>query len=247
MRAWQGRAALATALGAWAGLADTGLVRHRALAGPIATVGALGSGLADGTLVADAAATMARTAAGVALGLAAGLPIGLWLGTSAARRRTLEPGLDFLRAIPPLLVFPLLLLAFGYGERARVGAVAWAAALLVALHVSHVAARARPERARALRAMGFGWWHRLRWLHAYEILPGLLTSLRHALGTGLVVAVVTEMVVGAPHGLGARAVSAQVAYDTPGLYAVIVATGLFGWTLGRALLALERRIVFWTD
>lgn len=234
------------ALLAWAGVVDTGLVRHRALAGPLATTQSVAAGFADGTLGADVAASAWRVAAGVALGLVLGAPLGLWIGTSGLRARLVEPSLDFLRAIPPLLVFPLLLLAFGYDDRARIGAVAWAAVLVVSLHVAARAGRARPERLRALRAMGASRWQLLRWHHAYEALPVTLTALRHAVATGIVVAVVTEMVVGAPHGLGSRAVQAQIAYDTADLYGVIFVTGLLGWAVGRAILGAERRLVTWS-
>lgn len=228
-------------LGAWSGLVDTGLVRHRALAGPLATIGALSAGIADGSLALDAIATLVRVAAGVTLGLALGIPLGLVSG----RRRSIEPPLDFLRAIPPLLFFPLLLLAFGYGETARVGAVAWAAALVVSMHVAAGVARASSARRRALTAMGAGAIDRLRWLHLYELAPSGMTGLRHALGAAMIVATVTEMVVGTEHGFGARAVEAQIAYDAPGLYAVIAATGLAGFVLSRLVLGLERRLIHW--
>ena len=233
------------ALGAWAALTETGIVRHRAVAGPIDTARALFAGLEDGTLLADLSASLQRLGLGVALALAVGLPLGLFVGTSARRHRLFEPGMDFLRAIPPLLVFPLLLLTFGYGDSARVGAVAYAATLVIALHVSSGVRRAPAERVDALRAMGATRWQLLRWVHFYEVLPSCLTALRHAVSTGLVVAVVTEMVVGAGEGLGSRAVNAQIAYDAPALYAVIFVTGGIGYALGSALMAAERRIVFW--
>lgn len=240
------RPPLALALGlvavaSWAAVADTGLVRHRALAGPLATAGAIAAGLADGSLAWDLSATLARMLAGVTIGAALGLPLGLASGSA----RTLEPGLDFLRAIPPLLLFPLLLLAFGYDDRARVGAVAWAAALVVSMHVAAGASRASSARRRALTAMGAGFLDRLRWLHLYELAPPLLTGLRHAVGAGTIVATVTEMVVGAEHGLGTRAVTAQIAYDAPGLYAVLVTTGAASFALSRLLLLVERRAVRW--
>jgi ABC-type nitrate/sulfonate/bicarbonate transport system permease component len=229
----------------WAALVDGGVVRHRALAGPLATLRALADGASGGGLLADVGATAARVGIGVALGLLVGLPVGLWVGISKARRQSVEPGLDFLRAVPPLLLFPLLLLAFGYGDGARVCAVAWAAALDVSLLVAAAAARVHPARLRALRAMGLGRRQLVRWLYLYEVLPGALAALRRATATGLIVAVVTEMVVGAPHGLGTRALTAQIAYDTPALYAVILATGALGFAAGKSLLALERRLVRW--
>ncbi len=229
----------------WAAFTETGLVEHRAVAGPFATAGALGAGLGSGELLLDLGATAARVGAGVLLGLLVGLPVGVFVGVSRDRARELEPGLDFLRAVPPLLIFPLLLLAFGYGESARVGVIGWAAALVISLHVAAGLAGGADQRLRTLRAMGASRWQTLKWLHVYEMLPAASTAIRHGIATGLVVAVVTEMVIGVPHGLGARAVAAQIAYETPELYAVILLTGAVGYLASRVLLVLERRIVHW--
>lgn len=232
----------ALALAAWTLTTETGALRHRAVAGPLDTLEALATGLGSGELALDLGATALRVVAGVALGLVAGLPLGAWAGSS---RRGVEPGLDFLRAIPPLLVFPLLLLALGYGEGARIALVAWASALVISMHLASGLRARSAARLRALRAMGASRWQTLRWLHAYEALPACATALRHGIATGLVVAVVSEMVVGAPHGLGARALAAQIAYEAPQLYAVILLTGACGYASGRALLALEARAARW--
>jgi len=234
---------IAVGLAIASALLDGGVVRHRALAGPIAIGRALVAALRDGSLAGDLGATLGRTLAGVALGAFAGTALGL---AAAASRRALEPSLDFLRAVPPLLVLPLLFLALGYGEPARVLAIAWAAALASSLHIGAAAARPGGERVRALRAMGASRLQIARFVGVYELAPPALVALRQAFATGLVVAVVSEMVMGAEHGLGARAVSAQIAYDTPGLWAVLCAAGAAGWSVGRAILALERRVAHWS-
>lgn len=241
VRARRGAAVLGTlALGAL--VVDGGWVRHRAIAGPLAVVRALGAAVEDGTLGADVAATVGRTALGVALGALVALAMA---APSTWTHRSVEAPLDFLRAIPPLLVFPLFCLAFGYGEAARVLSVAWAASLTISLHVGAAAAREPGERERALRAMGASPWQLVRFVRSRELVPPLLSGLRQAVATGLVVSVVTEMVIGADAGLGARAIAAQIAYDTPGLWAVLTVAGGVGWAAGRVLLSLEARVAHW--
>lgn len=221
---------------------DGGLVQHRALAGPLAILRALSCAIDDGTLAVDVLATLRRTVVGVVLGAA----LGLLLAVPAARSRdAVEAPLDFFRAIPPLLVVPLLCFAFGYGEVARTLAVAWASALTVSLHVSTALARPTGERERALAAMGASRWQLARFVRSRELVPPLLVGVRQAVALGLVVCVVTDMVIGADAGLGARAVAAQIAYDTPGLWAVLLVTGLLGFSAGRVLLSLERRVEHW--
>ncbi len=97
-----------------------------------------------------------------------------------------------------------------------------------------------------MRALGASRGQQVRWLYLYELAPTTLTALRQAVTTALVVAIVSEMVVGTARGLGTRAVSCQIAYDVPGLYAAMITAGALGLALSAALLSLERRVVSWS-
>ena len=242
----QGWLVPAAAVGLWASADALGLLQHRALAGPWATAHALITGLQDGPLLGDVAATMARAVVSVLLALLPAVVTGLWIGASRRQTRLWEPALDFVRSVPPLLVLPLFLLGLGYGNASRIAVATWAATWVMALVVAAGARQGHPERDRFLRAMGATHWQRLRWLRAFEVLPHGFVALRQGLATSLVVTVVTEMLLGAPQGLGARAMGAQIAYNTPLLYAVILLTGALGFAGAEIILAMERRWVFWT-
>lgn len=238
-------AAALAVVAAWAGVTESGLVRHRAIASPVGLLRALGDGVTSGTLLLDLGSTTARLLAGLALGLAVGIVAGLGVGGSAALARWLEAPLELLRAIPPLLFFPLLLLVFGYGDMARVAAAALAVALVVSLHVAAGVRRLPQTRARFLRALNATRWQRVRWHLAYELAPTLATATQHAITASLVVTVVCEMLAGADHGLGARAIAAQVGYDAPDMWLALLVTGLLGVILTRGAALLERRVITW--
>lgn len=72
---------------------------------------------------------------------------------------------------------------------------------------------------------------------AGSIVPGLSTGVRIALAQALVIATATEMLLGARHGLGTRALEAQLTYRADRLWLVIVAAGL---AMSSVLVALER-------
>jgi NitT/TauT family transport system permease protein len=229
---------------AWSAL---GSVDHRAVAGPLATARAIARGLDDGSLIVDLRATLTRAVLAIAVGLVAGVITGLALAALGRIGTAIEPSLDFLRAIPPLLLLPLFLLAFGYDDTARVLTAAWAVALVVALHAA-AGARARdPERVRALTVMGAGRLRRLVWLDVFEAAPHLFAGARQASGIGLVVTVVTEMVIGARAGIGARALNAQVTYEAPEIWAAVVLTGVLGLGIAGAISGIERRVVHWKE
>ena len=193
----------------------------------------------------DVAATVARVGAGLAVALLLGGSLGLALGISTRRWRAAEPTVDFLRSVPPILTFPLFLLALGYGEPARIAAVIFGTTGIVLLHVASGLARAPAARADVVRVAGLRGWPAFVHLHLWEALPSLLVGTRVARAAGLVIAVVSEMIVGADHGLGGRAVQALLAYRADRLWLVILVAGAIGQALSRLVVMLERRLVDW--
>jgi ABC-type nitrate/sulfonate/bicarbonate transport system permease component len=224
-------------IGLWALVAQLDVGGRPLLAGPVATLRAF----ADLSLATDLLATFARAVAGLFLGALAGLLLGVAVAAAARVAPVVDSLLDFARSVPPVVLLPTFLLALGYDDRARVATVAVGCAVIIAASVTSALRAPLSGRAELLRLSGASWLQRLRWTQPWEALPTLLAGLRIAAGMAVVVATVTEMVAGAPHGIGARVVSAQVAGQTPELTASIVAIGLAGWALNAVLRHLERR------
>jgi ABC-type nitrate/sulfonate/bicarbonate transport system permease component len=204
------------------------------------------AGVRDGTLLRDAADTLARALAGAGVAVVVGGAVGIGLGSRPSLWRALEPTADFLRSIPPVLVYPLLLLGFGYNEGARLATVAFGAIGMVLLPVAAALARAPAARADVVRLSGLRGWEALRVLHLPEALPALITGARLALGASLVITVVTEMLVGARFGLGVRALAALQEYRPERLWLVVLVAGALNAALSGALVAIERRLVRWS-
>ncbi|MBZ0236729.1 MAG: ABC transporter permease subunit, partial [Deltaproteobacteria bacterium] len=182
---------------------------------------------------------------GVAIATVLGGVVGIVLGAARGAWRAAEPTVELLRAIPPILTFPLFLLALGYGERSRLAAIVFGTTGIILFHVATGLARAPRERAEAVRLAGLRGWDAFAQLHVHEALPALVTGVRVALAAGLVIAVVTEMLIGARHGLGARALDAQLAYRADALWFVILLGGFAGMTMSALVGALGRRLVRW--
>lgn len=193
----------------------------------------------------DVAASLGRLFLGVGAAIAAGAVLGVALGAAPRRWRAVEPTVDFLRAVPPILTFPFFLLALGYGESARIAAVFFGTVGIVLLQVAAGLAHAPRARADTVRLAGLRGARAFVHLHFFEALPSLFVAARVALAAGLVIVVVTEMLVGAPHGLGARALAAQLGYRADLLWLVILLAGAVGWALSSLLVALERRLIHW--
>ena len=196
---------------AWFVAAHTGWPSPRAVPFPGDVANLATKELFAGQLLTDLFATLARTMVGVAIATAVGTATGAMLGRSRRAWRAVEPTVDFLRAIPPLLVFPLLLLGLGYGDPARVVAVVFGTTGTVLIHVASGVARVPPERRDIAHLAGLRGIRAFRLLYFWEALPSLLTGVRIALTQGLVIVTATEMLLGARSGLGARALQAQLA------------------------------------
>lgn len=231
-------------LGTWAlaALADVG--GRPLIAGPWATLLAFSQhGLTIGV---DLAATFARAAVGLGLGAIAGLLLGAIVAAAARAAPAAEAMLDVARSIPPVVWLPIFLLGVGYNDVARVATIAAGVAVIMAVSVTTAARAPRSARHEVLALSGASWLTTLRWTQPWESLPALLVGVRVSASMAVVVATVTEMVAGAPRGIGARIVNAQIAGETPQLTACIVAVGLAGWALTLVLKGAERAARRWS-
>jgi len=199
----------------------------------------------DGTLLRDLGDTLARVLAGAAVAVLLGGALGLWLGGRPSLWRAVEPTADFVRSVPPILVYPLLLMGFGYNEGTRLAAVAFGGFGVVMLPVASALSRVPAARVDVVRLSGLRGWAAFRVLYVPEALPALLLGARLALTTALVITVVTEMLVGSRYGLGVRALAALQEYRPERLWLVVLLSGGLNAALSGALLSLERRLVRW--
>lgn len=229
--------ALAGAIGVWWAVAQIHVAGRRLVATPAETLAALPG--AASTLGSDSAATAARAGVGLAAGVAAGLVIGVLAAVLGRRAPVIEGLLDFARSVPPVLLLPICLLAFGYNEVARVATVAVGCVWTVALSVTTAAASPRLARREMLDVAGATPSRALAWTQPWESLGVLVVGLRASASTAVVVAVVTEMIAGAERGLGGRVI-AQIAGDTPGLTLDVLAAGALGYGINLGLRGLER-------
>jgi ABC-type nitrate/sulfonate/bicarbonate transport system permease component len=225
-------------IGAWWAVAQIRVAGRPLVATPAATMGAL-SGAAP-TLAGDLAATAARSGVGLAAGIVAGLAIGALAAVLVRRAPVIEGLLDLARSVPPVLILPVCLLAFGYNEVARVATVASGCVWTISLAVITAASSPRSVRREMLDVAGAAPLQALAWTQPWESLGIFVVGLRTCASTAVVVAVVTEMIAGAERGLGSRVIAAQIVGDTGGLTLDVLAAGVLGYGVNLGLRWLER-------
>jgi NitT/TauT family transport system permease protein len=192
-------------------------------------------------LAVDLAATAGRAGVGLVLGVGAGIVVGSLAALVVRRAPVVDAMLDFARSVPPVVLLPIWLLALGYNESAKIATVAAGCAFPIALAVTTAAASQRSARREVLDVSGASRRQALAWTEPWESLGVLAVGLRTTASTAVVVAVVTEMVAGAEHGVGSSLISAQIAGDAPRLTLAILAVGALGYLVNLGL----RRVEAW--
>lgn len=202
------------------------------------------NGIQDAFLWQHLWASVKRILLGVAWAILVGVPLGLLIGTVRWAALILEPYLDFVRSLPPLAYFGLLIIWFGIEDTSKVWLLFLAAVAPIAVSVATGARSVKRDQVAAARSLGA---NRLQvTVHTIlpSVLPELMVGLRLAVGFAWTTVVAAETSDGLP-GIGglAWAMKKQNASDVVILCIIVIGfTALF---LDRLLKAADRALVPW--
>jgi taurine transport system permease protein len=185
-----------------------------------------------------------RIIRGVGWAIVFGVPLGLLLATVTPFRVIFEPYVTFVRALPPLAYFSLLIIWFGIEDASKVWLLFLAAFPPITLSVLH-GVRGIPRRQLdGALALGANRWQVTRFVVLPSVLPELFTGLRLALGFAWTTIVAAETVDGIP-GIGGLAWETKKFQQTDIAVLCIVLIGLAAIVLDQLVRALEQRVVPW--
>ena len=117
-----------------------GFIKAILLPSPSATLVALVTGFAGGTLLLDFGVTFLRTLQAFMVAAVVGVPLGVLLGSNEKAYRSVEFLIDFFRSTPSSALIPLFLLIFGVSDINKVAIAAFGAFLATASSSSSTAA-----------------------------------------------------------------------------------------------------------
>ena len=190
------------------------------------------------------AASLKRLAAGYALGAGIGIAVGLLMGSSRGARRTLEPVVEFLRAVPAIAIVPAALVILGLGDRMQIAVIAFGVCFPVLVNTVAGVRAVSPEARDTASMLHVGPVERVFRIYFPAALPSIVAGLRVALSIGLVMLVISEFV-GEGDGLGHYIVFQQSQYNVTEMYGGILFLGLLGYVLNRLFLLAERHVLAW--
>jgi taurine transport system permease protein len=188
--------------------------------------------------------TLRRVFAGVVIGVALGVLLGLVMGSVSWVRSVLEPWLTFLRALPPLAYFFLLIIWLGIDEAPKITLLALAALPPAAVATTAAVVAAPVGLQEAARALGATRRQVIRDVVVPSALPETFTGVRLAVGMAYSSVVAAELFNGLP-GIGGLVKDASNYNNTPVVLVGIFAIGISGLVIDGLLRAVERRAVPW--
>lgn len=188
--------------------------------------------------------TLRRVLIGVVIGVTVGVALGLVMGSISWVRSVLEPWLTFLRALPPLAYFFLLVIWLGIDEAPKITLLALAALPPAAVATTAAVVAAPVGLQEAARALGATRSQVIRDVVVPSALPETFTGIRLAVGMAYSSVVAAELFNGIP-GIGGLVKDASNYNNTPVVLVGIFAIGISGLVIDSLLRALERRAVPW--
>lgn len=189
-------------------------------------------------------ASLWRIIRGVGLAIPFGVLLGLALASLKPFQVIVEPYVNFIRALPPLGYFSLLVIWFGIEDASKVWLLFLAAFPPIALSVLGGVRGIRHERIDAALALGASRRQVVRHVVLPSTLPELFTGTRLAIGFAWTTIVAAETLNGIP-GIGGLAWETKKFQQTDVAVLCIVLIGLSAIVLDGLVRALERRVVPW--
>jgi taurine transport system permease protein len=189
-------------------------------------------------------ASLWRILRGVFWAVVFGAPLGVLLGTWRPFELVAEPIVGFLRSLPPLGYFSLLIIWFGIDDTSKVWLLFLAAFPPITLMVSASVAAVRTERINAALVLGAGRAQLLWRTVLPSVLPDLITGIRLAVALAWTTIVAAETSNGLP-GIGGLAWSTKKELRADIAIMCVIVIGITAVVLDTALRAVERRVVPW--
>jgi len=229
---------------AWEIAGRFGLIDVRFFPPPSNIVHQIGVLLASGELVANTLASLRRLALGMLLGGIPALLLGLAMGISRPLRAAIDPLISATYPIPKSAILPLVLLIFGLGEMSKVVMVALGAFYPIVINTLVGVVnldRIYLDVGHNFRASR---WQVFRTVALPGALPSIMAGIKLAVGMGLILIAISEMVA-ANDGIGFMIWNAWQVLTVDTMYVGLLVIAILGFVFSVVLDQIERWLIPW--
>ncbi|WP_433728359.1 ABC transporter permease [Actinoplanes sp. CA-051413] len=192
----------------------------------------------------DVLPSLYRLALGIVASIVLGVAAGVTIGRFRRLRETLEPLLEFFRAIPPPVLIPVALLLLGITDTMKVVVIVSGAIWPILLNTIEGVRSTDSVMVETADSFRISRWERLWLLVLPAASPRIMTGVRQALSVALILMVISEMFASSS-GLGYRIAYFQRNYLIAEMWSGILLLGLIGVALAVLFGLAERHLLRW--
>ncbi|MEU8608020.1 ABC transporter permease [Actinoplanes sp. NPDC048791] len=217
---------------------------NRFFVGPLPILDAFRQVWIGPAFVDDVLPSLYRLALGIVVSIILGVAAGVTIGRSRRLRETLEPLLEFFRAIPPPVLIPVAMLLLGITDTMKVVVIVSGAIWPILLNTIEGVRATDSVMVETADSFRISRWERLWLLVLPAASPRIMTGARQALSVALILMVISEMFASSS-GLGYRIAYFQRNYLIAEMWSGILLLGLIGVALAVLFGLAERHLLRW--
>lgn len=192
----------------------------------------------------DTFASLNRLGLGLTISTLSALLVGLLLGVLPPVRATFSPLVTSIAVIPPIALLPVLFIAFGLGEIAKVALIVVGIAPFMIRDVAaHVAALPKEQIVKA-QTLGASSWQVMLRVALPQAMPRLIQAMRLSLGPAWVFLISAEAIA-ADVGLGYRIFLVRRYLSMDVILPYVAWIALLAIVIDALLISLSRRLYPW--
>jgi len=190
------------------------------------------------------AQTLSNWLAAIVIGAAIAIPLGIVLGSSEHLYRALRVPLEFLRAVPPVALIPVVVLVAGATPRAAIFLAAYGCVWPMLIQTIYGVRAVDPLLRQVAVAYGIPRSGMMRHVIIPATAPYILTGLSVSSALALIAIIGSEIIVGIA-GVGSEINLARFSGATVTAYAFTIWTGILGLTIAWLVSRLKAWMLRW--
>lgn len=228
----------------WEILASLGMISKLFFPPPSIIVQTLLKMILSGRMLEHLAVSLGRIGLGIFIGVIFGVPLGIMMGWIPKLRAIFDPLVASLHPIPKIAIFPIMLIIFGIGETANIVVIAISAFFPAVVNSMTGVMHIDPVYFEVAKNYGANRFKTFTRILLPGSLPMILSGIRLAANTGLLIAIAVELV-SAKLGLGVLIWFSWQTLRVEELYATLIVVALLGAFFNGGLKYLSVHLAPW--
>ena len=172
------------------------------------------------------------------------VPLGLLCGYKPKIRAVMEPIITFIRPLPPLAYYSVIVLWMGIGDESKITLLFISAAPPIYISCVDGISKVNRDYINAALTLGASKMQIFCKVIFWAALPDIFTGLRNSIAGAYGTLVAAEMVA-AMSGIGWMALDASKYLRSDQIFVAIIIMGITGLLLDEGLKRIDQKIIFW--